>query len=354
MLNEIEISGTKIGTKHPPYIVAEISANHNGSLEDAKRLVEAGQSVGVNAIKIQTYTPDTITLRCNSDDFCINEGLWRGRTLYELYEEAHTPWEWHKELFEFAHGKGVTIFSSPFDFSAVDFLEDLGAPAYKIASFEIVDLPLIRYAASTGKPLIISTGMASKTEIAEAVEAARNAGCEQLVLLRCVSSYPAPAQDYNLSTMRDMSESCGVLTGLSDHTIGNTTAISSISLGACLIEKHFTLNRNGGGPDDSFSVEPEEMGVLCKEAKVAWQSLGQVDYSIKSSETSSIKFRRSLYFVKDIAAGDTITEDSIRSVRPGYGISPKYFNNLIGRVVPKSQCKNCPVPMDALDWKQIE
>ena len=354
MLDDIEISGTKIGSAHPPYIVAEISANHNGSLEDAKCLIEAGKNVGVNAIKIQTYTPDTITLFSNSEDFCINEGLWRGRTLHELYEEAHTPWEWHKELFEFAQDQGVTIFSSPFDFSAVDFLEKLGAPAYKIASFEIVDLPLIRYAASTRKPLIISTGMASKVEIIEAVEAARDAGCEQLVLLRCVSSYPAPAQDYNLRTMQDMSESLSVLTGLSDHTIGNTVAISSISLGACLIEKHFTLDRKGGGPDDSFSVEPEEMELLCKEAKVAWQSIGQVDYNIKSSETASIKFRRSLYFVKNIAAGDTITEDTIRSVRPGYGVSPKYYDHLIGRVVPKSQHKNCPVPMDALSWKQTK
>ncbi|MBW3010445.1 pseudaminic acid synthase, partial [Acinetobacter baumannii] len=255
----------------------------------------------------------------------IRGGLWDGQSLYELYQKAQMPWEWHKPLFDHARALDITIFSSPFDRTAVDLLEDLNAPAYKIASFEAVDLPLIKYVASTGKPMIISTGMADKEEIGEAIQAAYDGGCKELVDLHCVSGYPAPAEDYNLLTMVDMAKSFNVPVGLSDHTLDNTTAITSVALGACLIEKHFTLDRNGGGPDDSFSLEPKELQQLCQGAKTAWQALGHVDYGRKSSEQGNAQFRRSLYFVKDLKAGDVIDESSIRSVRPGYGLPPKFY-----------------------------
>lgn len=253
------------------------------------------------------------------------------------------PWEWHAPLFDHARKIGITIFSSPFDSTAVDLLEDLNAPAYKIASFEAVDLPLIRYAASTGKPLIISTGMADAEEIAEAIEAAREGGCKELAILHCVSGYPAPAEDYNLRTIPDMIERFGLVTGLSDHTLDNTTAITSVALGASIIEKHFTLDRTGGGPDDSFSLEPVEMAALCHGANTAWSALGKIDYGRKSSEQSNTQFRRSLYFVKDLKAGDTITADAVRSVRPGYGAAPKYLDQVIGQQVSNDTPANSPV-----------
>jgi N-acetylneuraminate synthase len=297
---------------------------------------------------MQTYTADTLTLNCDLPDYKINEGLWAGRTLYELYEEAHMPWEWHKRLFGRARELGITIFSSPFDNTAIDLLEDLNAPAYKIASFEAVDLPLIKYAASTGKPMIISTGMADAEEIAEAIDAAREGGCKELAVLHCVSGYPAPAEDYNLRTIPDMLERFGLVTGLSDHTLDNTTAIASVALGASIIEKHFTLDRNGGGPDDSFSLEPTELAALCKGAKTAWQALGQVDYGRKSSEQGNVKFRRSLYFVSDQKAGDVITAEVVRSVRPGFGLSPKEFVNILGKRLVRDVAENTPVKWDAL------
>ncbi|MGE4534748.1 pseudaminic acid synthase [Halomonas sp.] len=337
------INGRKISSDEPPYIIAELSANHNGKLETALRIIEEAAKSGADAVKLQTYRPDTITLNCDRDEFRIKGGLWDGRTLYELYEEAHMPWEWHQPLFEHARKLGITIFSSPFDTTAVDLLEDLGAPAYKIASFEAVDLPLIEYVARTGKPMIISTGMADAEEIQEAIDAARGAGCEQLAILHCVSGYPAPPEDYNLRTIPDMIERFGLVTGLSDHTIDNTTAITSVALGASLIEKHFTLDRNGGGPDDSFSLEPAELAALCRDAKTAWQALGQVDYGRKSSEQGNVQFRRSLYFVKDLKAGDVITEDAVRSVRPGYGLAPKYWDRVIGQVVGREVSANTPV-----------
>jgi N-acetylneuraminate synthase len=343
----IYIAGRRIASDAPPYIIAELSANHNGRLETAMRIVEEAKKAGADAVKLQTYRPDTITLDCDSEDFKIHGGLWDGRTLYELYQEAHMPWEWHKPLFEHARSLGITIFSTPFDNTAVDLLEDLNAPAYKIASFEAVDLPLIKYVASTGKPMIISTGMADAEEIQEAIDAAREGGCKELAILHCVSGYPAPAADYNLRTIPDMIQRFGLVTGLSDHTLDNTTAIVSVAMGASIIEKHFTLNRNGGGPDDSFSLEPAEMAALCRDCKTAWEALGKVDYGRKSSEQGNVKFRRSLYFVKNLKAGDVITPDSIRSVRPGYGLPPKLLHLLIGKILKRDVQANTPTtPQD--------
>lgn len=326
----IKIANRSIGDDFPPYVIAEMSANHNGDLSAAFRIIEAAKAVGADAVKIQTYRPDTITLNSKLPDFQIVGGLWGGKTLYELYEWAHTPWEWHAELFEHARKIGITMFSSPFDTTAVDLLEDLNAPAYKIASFEAVDLPLIRYVASTGKPMIISTGMADAEEIQEAIDAAYAGGCKQLAVLHCVSGYPAPAEDYNLRTIPDMIARHRIVTGLSDHTLDNTTAIASVALGANIIEKHFTLDRSAGGPDDSFSLEPAEFTALCNGARTAWEAMGRVDYGRKSSERDNVKFRRSLYFVKDLKAGDVITADAVRSVRPGFGLAPKHLDGVIG------------------------
>ena len=332
-MNEfITIDGKKIGPDFSPYIIAELSANHNGDINRAFEILEMAKRCGADAIKIQTYTQDTLTIDCDKPEFKVKGGLWDGRTLYDLYTEAHMPWEWHKPLFEKAKELGITIFSSPFDFTAVDLLEDLGAPAYKIASFEAIDLPLIEYVAKTGKPMIISTGMANEEEIREAVETAKNAGCKELVVLHCVSGYPAPASDYNLATIPDMAKRFNVLTGLSDHTIDNTTAITSVALGACLIEKHVTLDRNGGGPDDSFSLEEPELKQLCNDSKTAWAATGAVNYERKESEKGNMIFRRSLYAVKDIKAGELFTHENVRSIRPGYGLAPKYLNDVVNTI----------------------
>jgi N-acetylneuraminate synthase len=347
-MNEITIAGRKIGPSHPPYVISEISANHNGNFEAALRIIEAAQKTGADAVKIQTYRPDTITLDMDTDDFRINGGLWGGRTLYDLYQEAHTPWEWHAEMFEYAKKCGITMFSSPFDPTALDLLEDLNAPAYKIASFEAVDLPLIRYVASTGKPMIISTGMADADEIDEAITAARDGGCTELAILHCVSGYPAPAEDYNLATIPDMIERFGLVTGLSDHTLDNTTAIAAVALGASIIEKHMTESRNGGGPDDSFSLEPAEFAQLCHSTRTAWDAVGKVDYGRKSSEVSNVTFRRSLYFVKGLTAGDIIKAEDFRSVRPGFGAAPKFANQVIGMRVSVDVEAGTPVLMDQL------
>lgn len=339
----IRVAGRRIAADASPYVIAEISANHNGKLDTAMKIIEEAKTAGADAVKLQTYTADTITLNCDSDEFLIHGGLWDGKTLYDLYQEAHLPWEWHKPLFEHAKKVGITIFSSPFDTTAVDLLEGLNAPAYKIASFEAVDLPLIRYVAGTGKPMIISTGMADAEEIEEAITAAREGGCKELAILHCVSGYPAPAEDYNLRTIGDMIERFGLVTGLSDHTLGNATAIASVVLGASIIEKHFTLDRNGGGPDDSFSLEPADLAALCLDSKTAWEALGQVDYDRKSSEGGNAQFRRSLYFVKDMKAGEVITEDCVRSVRPGYGLAPKHLDRIIGMKVTVAITANSPV-----------
>lgn len=340
---KITIANRPIGVEYPPYVIAELSANHNGKLETAISIIEQAKKAGADAVKLQTYTADTITLNCHDDAFQIKGGLWDGKTLYQLYQEAHMPWSWHKPLFDHARQLGITIFSSPFDHTAVDLLEDLNAPAYKIASFEAVDLPLIKYVASTGKPMIISTGMADAEEIQEAIDAARAGGCQQLAILHCVSGYPAPAEDYNLRTIPDMISRYGLVTGLSDHTLDNTTAIASVAVGAAIIEKHFTLNRNGGGPDDSFSLEPAEMAALCRDSKTVWSALGQVDYGRKSSEQGNVKFRRSLYFVKDMKAGDIITADCVRSVRPGFGLAPKHLDAILGKHLLNDKTVNSPV-----------
>lgn len=348
-MKNIQIAGRSIGYDFPPYIIAELSANHNGKIETALRIIEEAKKAGADAIKLQTYKPDTITLKSDGEEFRIRGGLWDGRTLYDLYEEAHMPWEWHKPLFDYARKLDITIFSSPFDPTAVDLLEDLNVPAYKIASFEAVDLPLIKYVASTGKPMIISTGMANADEIQEAIDAAHEGGCKQLAILHCVSGYPAPAEDYNLRTIPDMMKRFGLVTGLSDHTLDNTTAIASVAMGASIIEKHFTLDRSGGGPDDSFSLEPAELAALCRDSKTAWLASGKVNYARTNSEMGNVKFRRSLYFVKQLKAGDTITPDAIRSVRPGFGLPPKFLEEILGRKVKVDISVNTAVSMSFID-----
>lgn len=327
----IHIAGRRIAADESPYIIAELSANHNGKLDTAMKIIEEAKKAGADAVKLQTYTADTITLNCDAEEFQIRGGLWDGKTLYQLYQEAHMPWDWHKPLFDHAHQLGITIFSSPFDNTAVDLLEDLNVPAYKIASFEAVDLPLIKYVASTGKPMIISTGMADAEEIEEAIDAAREGGCKELAILHCVSGYPAPAEDYNLRTIPDMIKRYGVVTGLSDHTLENATAIASVALGACIIEKHFTLNRKGGGPDDAFSLEPQDLNALCKDVKTAWSALGSINYLRKNSEKENLKFRRSLYCIKDIEKGEKFTLQNIKSIRPGYGVASKYIEQFLDK-----------------------
>jgi N-acetylneuraminate synthase len=344
----MQIAGRAIGPEHPPYVIAELSANHNGCLDTALRIIDVAKEAGAAAVKLQTYRPDTITLDSRDPDFLIHGGLWDGKSLYELYQWAYMPWDWHKPLFEHARRRDITIFSSPFDSTAVDLLEDLNAPAYKIASFEAVDLPLIRYAASTKKPLVISTGMASRDEIGEAIEAARSAGCRELAILHCVSGYPALAEHYNLHTIRDMIDHFGVVVGLSDHTIDNTTAIASVALGASIIEKHVTLDRNGGGPDDSFSLEPDGLLALATEARRCWNAMGKVTYQVQESEAPNQKFRRSLYIVKPVAAGEKFAPENVRSIRPGYGLAPKHYDALIGQTAPRDFAAGEPVPRDIL------
>lgn len=344
-----EIDGRLIGDSEPPYIIAEISANHNGKIENAFDIIEMAKRSGADAVKMQTYTPDTITLNSKKPDFMINEGLWAGNSLYDLYSKAYTPWEWHAELFEHAKRQELTIFSTPFDFTAIELLEKLNAPAYKIASFECIDLPLIRAAASTGKPLIISTGMANESEINDAVETALKFGSGELALLHCVSGYPAPAQEYNLLTLKDMREKFGVTVGLSDHTLSNTTAVAAVALGATLIEKHVTLDRSGGGPDDSFSLEENDLEDLCTVTKTAWEALGKVNYERTEAEKGNVKFRRSLYFVRDLKQGDTITQDCVRSVRPGFGLAPKHLDVIIGAKLNRDVLANTPVKTEVFE-----
>lgn len=349
VLPSLSIAGRRIAEDEPPYVIAEMSANHNGSIDTALSIIWAAKEAGADAVKLQTYRPDTITLDSEDDNFRIRGGLWDGRTLYDLYQEAHMPWDWHVPLFEHARKLGITIFSSPFDRTAVDLLEDLNAPAYKIASFEAVDLPLIRYVAGTGKPMIISTGMADAEEIEEAIAAANDGGCKQVAILHCVSGYPAPPSDYNLRTIPDMVRRFQVVTGLSDHTLDNTTAIASVALGAAIIEKHFTLDRSGGGPDDSFSLEPDELASLCRGARTAWQAAGKIDYGRKSSESGNAMFRRSLFFVKALPVGHVVGSDDIRSVRPGIGLPPKYYDELIGRRLARAVAAATPVSWDCLE-----
>ena len=349
MVENSKILGREVSDEFPPYIIAEISANHNGNVENAFKIIDMAKRCGADAVKMQTYTPDTITLNSSKEDFVIKDGLWKGRTLHQLYEWAHTPWEWHAELFAYSKEVGITLFSTPFDDTAVEFLEELNTPAYKIASFECTDLNLIKRAASTNKPLIISTGMANDSEIGEAVDTALKFGSGELTLLHCVSGYPSPAAEYNLRTLADMKNRFGVHVGLSDHTLDNTTAIAAVALGAVMVEKHVTLDRNGGGPDDSFSLEEDGLRELCSSTKTAWQSLGKVNYERTEAEKGNVKFRRSLYFVRALKEGDVITENDIRSVRPGFGLPPKYYDKLIGTKVAISVEKNSPVTLESVN-----
>jgi len=345
------IGDHRIGLQFPPFIVAEMSGNHNQSLERALAIVDAAAAAGAHALKIQTYTADTMTLDIDDDDaFSITDpgSLWSGKTLYKLYDEAHTPWEWHQPIFDRCRELGMIGFSTPFDATAVDFLESLNVPAYKIASFENCDLPLIRKVAATGKPMIISTGMASAEELEETVRAARGAGCRDLILLKCTSSYPASPEESNIRTMPHMREQFGVEIGLSDHTLGIGVALAAIALGATVIEKHFTLDRADGGVDAAFSLEPPELAALVVESRRAWEALGSVRYGRTSGEKKSLKFRRSLYITRDMKAGETLSAGNLRAIRPGYGLAPRYYEELIGKRVNRDVKKGTPISWDLL------
>ena len=351
MNKEIKIGNYSIGRHHPPFIVAEMSGNHNQSLERALKIVEAAAQAGVHAIKLQTYTADTLTIDMNEGAFHINDSnnLWNGETLYSLYQKAYTPWEWHGPIFEHAQKLGLIAFSSPFDETAVDFLEKLNTPAYKIASFENNHLPLIRKAASTGKPLIISTGMATVEELQEAVQTARQAGCKNIILLKCTSTYPATSQDTNLATIPPLRELFDVEIGLSDHTLGLGVAAASVAFGAVFIEKHFTLSRNDGGVDAAFSMEPQEMKLLVEETQKAWQAIGTVHYGPTDSERNSLKFRRSIYAIKDIAEGEIFTEKNLRIIRPGNGLHPRHYESLLNKKSPYAIKKGTPITGDIVE-----
>jgi pseudaminic acid synthase len=343
---EIAIAGRLIGAAHPPYVICELSGNHNGSLDRALAMVDAAAATGCDAIKIQTYTADTITMDVDRPEFKIHGGLWDGRSLYELYQEAQTPFEWHPAIFARAAQRGVTIFSSPFDETAIDLLDRLGAPAFKIASFEAVDLPLIRYAAARGKPLIISTGMANLAEIEAAKDAALTAGAAGVVLLHCVSSYPAALEDANVRTVADMAGRFDCPIGLSDHTHGAAASVAAIALGASVIEKHFTLARSDGGPDAAFSLEPAEFSALVRDCKDAWTALGRAHYDLLGSEKANRQFRRSLYVAADVKAGQALSRANVRSIRPGNGLPPADMDKVLGRVAARDLKRGEPLAWD--------
>jgi pseudaminic acid synthase len=347
---DIVIAGRAIGAGHVPFVIAEMSGNHNQSIERALAIVEAAARAGAHALKLQTYTADTMTLDVQGEGFQIRDpdSLWQGASLYQLYKQAHTPWEWHETLFSRAHELGMVAFSTPFDESAVDFLESLGAPCYKIASFENTDLPLIRRVARTGKPMIMSTGMASVAELDDSVRAAREAGCRDLVLLKCTSTYPATPDNTNVATIPHMRELFGCQVGLSDHTMGVGAAVAAVALGATVVEKHFTLRRADGGVDSSFSLEPEEMAQLVVETARAWQSLGHVQYGPIEAERKSLQFRRSLYVVKDLQAGEELTAENVRALRPGMGLPPKHLDEVLGRKVNKPVARGTPLSWSLL------
>jgi pseudaminic acid synthase len=345
----MRIDEHSIGTSYPPFIIAELSANHNGSLERALQMIDAAKQCGADAVKLQTYTADTITIDSNRPDFLIKGGLWDGLKLFDLYKWAETPYEWHKEMFDHARSIGITVFSTPFDETAVDLLEGMDTPAYKIASFEMVDLPLIRYVAAKGRPIIMSTGMANEQEIEEAVLAARDAGCRDIILLHCISSYPAPIKQANLRRIPQLASRFGVQVGLSDHTLGTTASVAAVALGACVIEKHFTLNRTDKGPDSEFSLEPKEFAQLCRDAKDAWKALGNGGFESQQVEKPNLQFRRSVYFIKDLPAGHLIGPDDIRRIRPGMGLPPKYFEDLIGRRLKVAVSRGTPTSFEILE-----
>lgn len=347
----MKIAGRKIGCDAPPFVIAEMSGNHNQSLERALKIVEAAAKTGAHALKIQTYTPNTMTLDLDEREFHISDpsSLWTGTSLYKLYGEAYTPWEWHKPIFDRARELGIIPFSTPFDDAAVDFLENLEVPCYKIASFENTDLPLIRRVASTGKPLIISTGMATVAELDETVRAAREAGCKDLILLKCTSTYPATAENTNILTIPHLRELFDCEVGLSDHTMGVGVSVACVALGASVIEKHFTLNRADGGVDSSFSMEPTEMAQLVVEAERAWQALGRVCYGPTEAEKKSLQFRRSLYVVQELKAGDVLTPENVRAIRPGLGLPTKHLEQILGMKVKQDIGRGT-----ALSWKHLK
>jgi pseudaminic acid synthase len=346
----ISIAGREIGRHTRPYVIAEMSGNHNQSLERALAIVDAAAASGADAIKLQTYTADTMTLDVDAPGFVIDDpaSLWHRRRLYDLYHEAHTPWEWHESVMRRAAERGVHCFSTPFDETAVDFLESLGAPAYKIASFECTDLPLIRRVAATGKPVIISLGMATLGEIEDVVRTARSAGCKQLILLKCTSTYPATPQNSNVATIPHLREAFGCEVGLSDHTMGCGAAVAAVALGAVLVEKHFTTSRADGGVDSAFSLEPPEFAQLRVETERAWQSIGQVCYGVSKAEEHSLQFRRSLYVVRDVEAGETLTQANVRAIRPGYGLAPTHWDKVLGRRARHAIARGTPLAWDLL------
>ncbi len=349
MTKYVEIEGVRIGEGFPPYIVAEISANHNGSIKKAMETITQAKLAGANAVKLQSYTADTMTLNCDRQDFKIEGGLWGGQTLFDLYQSAHTPFEWHESLFKHAKEIGLTCFSTPFDDTAVDLLEELDVVAYKIASFELTDLALIKTVARTQKPIILSTGMANYEEISEAISIVRSFGNENIILLHCISAYPAPYKSMNLRTIQALSKDFDVVVGLSDHSLGVTASQVAISLGGCFIEKHFILDRKDGGPDSSFSIEPKELRLLCEGAVKSWQCLGEAGYQLREIEKENLKYRRSLYAAKDIAEGDVLSLENVRKVRPGYGLAPKYLDLVLGRKA------TCNIEFgEALQWNMID
>lgn len=349
MLSCFKINGRSIGKGCAPYLIAEMSGNHNNDIGRAFAIIKAAKAAGADAIKLQTYTPDTITMDHDGEGFMIKEGLWKGRNLYELYSEAMTPWQWHADLFQYAREQDITIFSSPFDRTAIDFLEDLNAPAYKIASFEMTDLPLVRTAAETGKPLIISTGLANHEEIAEVIDTVRATGNEQLAILHCVSAYPSDPKDANLATLVHMANSFGVICGLSDHSHGIAVPVASVALGSAVIEKHMTLSRKDGGVDSDFSLEPDEFRDMVQACKIAYDAIGTVNYELKDSEKASLNYRRSLYAVTDIKKDEILTEKNMRSIRPAYGLKPKYYEDVLGKKAAQDISRGTP-----LSWHLIE
>lgn len=349
-MNEIIIKGRKIGADHLPFIIAEMSGNHNHSLERALAIVDAAADCGVQALKLQTYTADTMTIDIDENEFFIHDpkSLWQGNSLYKLYQQAYTPWEWHKPIFDRCRERGIIAFSTPFDGSSVDFLESLDVPCYKIASFEMTDLPLIRKVAATKKPMIISTGMATVSEIDETVRTAREAGCREIILLKCTSTYPASPEHTNIATLSHMRQLFNCQVGVSDHTMGVGVSIAGVALGATVIEKHFTLSRTDGGVDSAFSMEPAEMSALVTESVRAWQALGEITYGPSEKERESLSYRRSLYVVKDIQAGDLFTEENIKAIRPGFGLAPKYYEVIIGKRAKTDLKRGTPVSWSLL------